>query len=135
MTTTALVHDLGRLVDLSDPPVAVTFHEQAPPELRSRPAPEPPGCCFWAKAEGQRLDTTAADHAHFSVGSYTHGLISLTDAAAGQDTAALVCSGWMTEADLANAPSVPTAPAAITYQPSTTPRTPTSSSSDSPPAP
>jgi uncharacterized protein (DUF169 family) len=117
MTTTALIQELTWLLDLDHPPVAVTFHEQEPPEqLRSRPGPEPAGCCFWEKAERQRLHTTAADHAHCSVGSYTHGLISLADAAAGQDTAALVGSGWVTEADLANAPSVGTAPAAITYE-------------------
>src|SRR5512132_2116866 len=80
MTTTALVHDLGRLLDLAQPPVGVTFHEHEPPEhLRSRPAPEPAGCCFWAQAEHHRLHTTAAD--------------------------------------LANAPTVATAPAAITYEP------------------
>jgi len=99
--------------------VAVTFHEQEPAEqLRSRPAPEPAGyCCFWAKAEHRRLHTTAADHAHCSVGSYTHGLIALAEAAAGRDTAALVDSGWVTEADLGNAPSVAATPAAITYEP------------------
>jgi uncharacterized protein (DUF169 family) len=118
MTTTALAAELTRILELDHPPVAVTFHDQEPPEgSRSRPAPEPAGCCFWAKAEHHRLHTTAADHAHCSVGSYTHGLISLSDAAAGQDTAALVASGWVTEADLARAPSVPIAPAAITYEP------------------
>jgi uncharacterized protein (DUF169 family) len=117
MTTTGLVQELARLLGISDAPVAVTLHEQAPPELRSPPAPQPAGCCFWAKAEGQRLDTTAADHAHCSVGSYTHGFITLEDAAAGEDTAALVGSGWVTEADLASAPSVASAPAAITYEP------------------
>ena len=85
---------------------------------RSRPAPEPAGCCFWAsRPSSDRLHTTAADHAHCSVGSYTHGLISLAEAAAGEDTAALVGSGWVTEADLAGAPSVAAAPAAITYEP------------------
>jgi uncharacterized protein (DUF169 family) len=118
MITTALVQEFTRLLDLEHPPVAVTFHQHEPPERsRSRPAPEPAGCCFWAKAEHQRLHTTAADHANCSVGSYTHGLISLSDAAAGQDTAALVANGWVTEADLAGVPSVGEAPAAITYEP------------------
>jgi uncharacterized protein (DUF169 family) len=118
MTTTALVHDLGRLLDLAHPPVGVTFHEHEPPEgLRSRPAPEPAGCCFWAKAEHHRLHTTAADHAHCSVGSYTHGFMTLEEAAAGQDTAALVGSGWVTEDDLDQAPAVASAPAAISYEP------------------
>jgi len=118
MTTTALGDELTRLLDLDHPPVAVTFHEQEPPEHpRTRPGPEPAGCCFWAKAEHDLLHTTAADHAHCSVGSYTHGLISLEDAAAGQDTAALVGRGWVTPADLANAPRVASRPAAITYEP------------------
>jgi uncharacterized protein (DUF169 family) len=118
MRTTALAQELTQLLDLDHPPVAVTFHEQEPAERSSRPpAPEPAGCCFWAKAEHHRLHTTAADHAHCSVGSYTHGLISLAEAAAGQDTAALLASGWVAEAHLANVPSVETAPAAITYEP------------------
>jgi uncharacterized protein (DUF169 family) len=118
MIKAALAQELTRLLGLEHPPVAVTFHEQARPEqLASQPAPEPAGCCFWAKAEQHRLHTTAADHAHCSVGSYTHGLISLAEAAAGQDTAALVTSGWVAETDLANVPSVETAPAAITYEP------------------
>lgn len=85
--------------------------------MRSRPAPEPAGCCFWAKAESERVNTTAADHAHCSVGSYTHGFIPLEEAAGGEDTAALVGSGWVTEADLASCPSIARAPAAITYEP------------------
>ena len=113
-----LAQNLVRLLDLRHPPVAVAFHEQQPAEeLRVRPTPEPAGCCFWAQAEQRRLHTTAADHAHCSVGSYTHGFISLAGAAAGEDTAALVGSGWVTESDLAGAPSVGTAPAAITYEP------------------
>jgi uncharacterized protein (DUF169 family) len=93
-------------------------HEHEPPaELHGRPAPEPAGCCFWARAESERLRTTAADHAHCSVGSYTHGFVSLEEAAPGEDTAALVGSGWVTEADLGRAPSIASAPAAITYEP------------------
>ena len=118
MPATALGEELAQLLDLDHPPVAVTFHAEEPPaELRTRPIAEPAGCCFWAQAEHRRLHTTAADHAHCSVGSYTHGLISLADAAAAPDTAALVGSGWVTEADLASAPTVATAPAAITYEP------------------
>jgi uncharacterized protein (DUF169 family) len=113
-----LGEELARLLDLDHPPVAVTFHAKGPTEeLRTRPIPEPAGCCFWAQAEHRRLHTTAVDHAHCSVGSYTHGLISLPEAAAARDTAALVGSGWVTEADLAGAPAVATAPAAITYDP------------------
>ena len=113
-----LAQELVRLLDLDHPPVAVAFHEHEPAEqLRTRPAPGPAGCCFWQQAEQRRLHTTAADHANCSVGSYTHGLISLGEAAAGEDTAALVGSGWVTAADLGSAPHVAATPAAITYEP------------------
>lgn len=118
MTTSDLVQELSRLLDLEHSPVAVTFHErELPGEPQRRPDPEPAGCCFWAKAESARVHTTAADHAHCSVGSYTHGFTSLAEAAAGEDTAALIGSGWVTSADLANAPSVAQTPAAISYEP------------------
>lgn len=114
----SLAQDLVRLLDLEHPPVAVAFHEQEPSApTGSRPQPEPAGCCFWQQAEQRHLHTTAADHAHCSVGSYTHGLISLAEAAGGDDTAALIGSGWVTEADLTRAPRVTAAPAAITYGP------------------
>jgi uncharacterized protein (DUF169 family) len=118
MTMRVLAEELRRLLGLDHPPVAVTFDERGPAtDGEGRPVGEPAGCCFWAKAERERLRTTALDHANCSVGSYTHGLISLADAAAGEDTAALVGSGWVTEADLAAAPRVRSAPTAITYEP------------------
>ena len=116
MTASAVADRLTELLGLEHPPVAVTFHEHEPSDQEgTRPGPEPAGCCFWKKAERGRLTTTPADHANCSVGSYTHGLITLADAAAGQDTAALVGSGWVTEAELAGAPRVTSRPAAITY--------------------
>lgn len=111
-----LADRLSELLALTSAPVAVTF--DAPPGPEGRPVdPQPAGCCFWSPAERQRLDTVAADHAHCSVGSYTHGLIPLERAAAGEDTAALVGSGWVAEADLVAAAALPFTPATITYQP------------------
>jgi uncharacterized protein (DUF169 family) len=118
MTMKALAQELTSLLNLDHPPVAITFHKHDPSDQhRGRIAPEPAGCCFWARAESECVHTTAADHAHCSVGSYTHGFISLAEAAGGEDTASLVGSGWVTEADLAGAPSVAHAPGAITYEP------------------
>jgi uncharacterized protein (DUF169 family) len=114
----SVLQELVRLLDLAHPPLALTFHHEEPAELRgSRPGPEPAGCCFWQEAEERRLVTTAADHAHCSVGSYTHGFVSLDQAASGEDTAALVGSGWVTEADLRNTAHVASVPAAISYEP------------------
>jgi hypothetical protein len=40
-------------------------------------------------------NTRPPDHANCSVGSYTHGLLDLEAAAARDDTAALLRSGWV----------------------------------------
>ncbi|QHE72422.1 DUF169 domain-containing protein [Rhodococcus sp. WAY2] len=108
---------LSELLGLTEAPVAVSFDESTAGNLTERVPAQPAGCCFWAPAEQQRLDTVAADHAHCSVGSYTHGLIPLEQAAAGADTAALVGSGWVGEADLMAAATLPFRPSTISYQP------------------
>jgi len=116
-TSAVLARRLSELLGLSDPPVAVSF-DAAPIVNDTEPvAAQPAGCCFWAPAQQRRLDTIAADHANCSVGSYTHGLIPLEQAAAGADTAALVGSGWVAETDLMAAAALPFRPSSITYQP------------------
>ena len=115
-TNAILAQRLTTLLGLTRPPVAVSFDAPAA-EGASPIAAQPAGCCFWGPAQEQRLDTVAADHANCSVGSYTHGLIALEQAASGADTAALVGSGWVAEADLMAAAALPFRPGSITYQP------------------
>lgn len=117
MTTADLVEHLTELLMLTHPPIAVSFHKGTP---SADPAPvviQPAGCCYWEPAEKGRLATQPSDHANCSVGSYTHGLINLEAAAAGDDTAALLNSGWVGESDLANAPHLPFRPGMISYEP------------------
>jgi uncharacterized protein (DUF169 family) len=116
-TSAGLARRLSELLGLTEPPVAVSFDAAPGAQTTGRVKPQPAGCCFWAPAQQQRLDTVAADHAHCSVGSYTHGLIPLEQAVAGDDTAALVGSGWVGEADLQAAAALPFRPSSITYQP------------------
>ena len=107
---------LTDLLDLTEAPVAITF-DATERVVDSRPSPQPAGCCFWEPAQQTRITTQAVDHAHCSVGSYTHGFIPLATAASGVDTAALVTSGWVGTADLVAAPALPFVPSSITYQP------------------
>lgn len=110
--------ELSTLLGLAHTPVAVTFSSGAVSDAENAPvARQPAGCCFWAPAESAKLQTTSADHAHCSVGSYTHGMTTLELAASGADTAALVGSGWVTGADLALAPHIPFHPTQVTYEP------------------
>lgn len=119
MDHAGLARRLVDLLGLTEPPVAMTFHTDPGVEASRPVTPQPAGCCFWEPAQQHRLDTVAADHAHCSVGSYTHGFIPLEQAASGADTAALVGSGWVSEADLTATPAIPSTPASVTYEPLT----------------
>lgn len=114
---TVFADRLSELLSLTDAPVAVNFDAPRGPDAATPAPAQPAGCCFWEPAQRRRLDTVATDHANCSVGSYTHGLIPLEQAAAGADTAALVGSGWVGEADLMAAAALPFRPSTITYQP------------------
>jgi uncharacterized protein (DUF169 family) len=117
MTATELADRLSELLMLAHPPVAVSFGKDPPSANAETVEMQPAGCCYWAPAQEGRLDTKPSDHANCSVGSYTHGLIDLEAAAAGDDTAALLGSGWVGRSDLANAPHLPFRPQIIRYEP------------------
>lgn len=57
------------------------------------------------RATTESFSTTAADHANCSVGSYTHGFLTLEEAASKDDVCAVLESGW--------AEHVPAAPDAV----------------------
>ncbi len=116
-TLAAVAQELVELLGLEHPPVAVSLSKSPVTTPDIAVAAQPAGCCFWALGETRKLQTTPHDHAHCSIGSYTHGLIGLQAAASAPDTAALVGSGWVTATDLTGAPSLPFAPASITYGP------------------
>jgi uncharacterized protein (DUF169 family) len=116
-SASVFAHQLSELLDLAHPPVAVTFDEEPATGDTEPIPPQPSGCCFWAPAEHRRFDTQPSDHANCSIGSYIHGLIDLNDAATGDDTAALVGSGWIGEKDLHAAPHLPMRSASIRYEP------------------
>ena len=105
-------------------PIGIVFvrdgDASAPPPIGARgPAPNesgrsgavPAGCVFWMKATDHAFSTSAADHADCSVGSYTHGFLTLDEAAARDDVAAVLESGWVDAAAVAALPHVPERPA------------------------
>jgi len=120
---------LRSCLHLAAPPIAIAFHTAPPADVDAfddpMPAPAadvrtgrvPAGCVFWTHATERGFATVATDHANCSVGSYTHGFVELPVAAAGADTAALLGTGWVTEADLVGAPHLPFAPSSIRYEP------------------
>jgi uncharacterized protein (DUF169 family) len=115
--TSELANCLTELLMLAHPPVAVSFRNGKQAADAKPAVVQAAGCCYWALAQEERLDTQPLDHANCSVGSYTHGLIELEAAAAADDTATLLSSGWVAESDLANAPHLQFRPQVIRYEP------------------
>jgi uncharacterized protein (DUF169 family) len=67
---------LRDLLDLKNPPVAVSFRRSAPPQLRRIGSSGPAGCLYWKlAAEGNVFYTEAADHYNCTIGAYTHGVV------------------------------------------------------------
>lgn len=121
--------DLTSILHLTEPPIGITFSDEAPPGVPAfdDPMPEPTpdgrtgrvpaGCVFWMKAIDRTFVTAPEDHGNCSVGSLTHGFMGLEEAAGRADVHALVASGWVTEDVLSQIPTVSTRPGFITYGP------------------
>jgi uncharacterized protein (DUF169 family) len=67
---------LTKLLQLSSPPVAITFVDKAPEGVPHVTALEPAGCGYWRRAaEGEVFFTTADDHKSCPVGAHTHNVL------------------------------------------------------------
>ena len=112
------------------PPVAISFHApgETPPAPRVEPRyPEPnehgrtgqapAGCVFWIRGASDTFATVAADHANCSVGSFTHGFITLEEAAAKDDVGAVLAAGWVDRAAVTSLPHVADRPGSVVYGP------------------
>ncbi len=122
-----------RLVAVLKPfaaPVAISFHASSEPLSAARvepryPAPNehgrtgqvPAGCVFWMHGAEGTFATAAADHANCSVGSYTHGFLTLEEAATRDDVAAVLEAGWVDQAAVMSLPHVVEKPEAVVYGP------------------
>ncbi|MGZ6910914.1 MAG: DUF169 domain-containing protein [Acidimicrobiia bacterium] len=120
---------LGAALALGTPPIAITFSATAPEGVApvDRPMPDPladgrtgrvpAGCVFWNHATESTFSTVKADHGNCSVGSLTHGFVTLEEVAGNGDVAALLETGWVTMDVVPRIPVVATAPGAVTYGP------------------
>ena len=111
-------------------PIAISFvapGDEAPAPRRDLDYPEPnehgrtgqvpAGCVFWMHADSQTFATNAADHANCSVGSYTHGFLTLEEAASKDDVGAVLEAGWVDEAAVTSLPHVAARPEQVVYGP------------------
>ena len=124
-----LAGDLSALLKLQSPPLAITFSNEAPPDVprfdAAMPEPTadgrtgrvPAGCVFWIEAANKTFTTAPEDHGNCSVGSLTHGLKTLEEVAGNSDVAALLESGWVTMDVVPQIPTVSKRPNFIIYGP------------------
>jgi len=72
---------------------------------------------FWNHATASTFSTVKADHGNCSVGSLTHGFVTLDEVAGNGDVAALLDTGWVTMDVVPQIPVVTETPGAVTYGP------------------
>jgi len=128
-TPQPLAQQLQSLLGLAHAPIAITFCHSMPngiPELDNdypsatadgRTGAVPAGCVFWVKASESTFLTKPADHGNCSVGSLTHGLISLSEAAERADVEAICEADWVNPEIFPHIPTVKKKPQAIVYGP------------------
>jgi uncharacterized protein (DUF169 family) len=103
-----LATDLVAMLRLDVPPVALSFVDQPPDDVRGYPAPmtdptpdgrsgrAPASCVFWMEAADGSFSTVAADHGNCSVGRWVHGFATPDDIIDKHDVRTLLDTGWVT---------------------------------------
>ncbi|MGA3354405.1 MAG: DUF169 domain-containing protein [Acidimicrobiales bacterium] len=124
-----LADALTASLELTTPPIAITFTPDIPEGVAAYQGPKPPpahdgrtgpvpaGCVFWTKAIDRTFSTVASDHANCSVGTLVHGFAGLDEVAGNSDVAALLDSGWVTTEQVPQIPIVHERPESVTYGP------------------
>lgn len=124
-----LSDELITALSLGAPPIAITFGSATPsgvaPFDDPMPAPlpdgrtgrVPAGCVFWIRGAERTFSTVAEDHANCSVGSMTHGFVTLDEVAGKSDVATLLETGWVTPDVVPRIPVVQERPGVVTYGP------------------
>jgi uncharacterized protein (DUF169 family) len=71
--------ELKDLLDLENPPVAVSFMDTPPSGVRKNTEVVPSGCVFWIRGFKDTFYTDRKDHANCNIGSFTHGYLAPQD--------------------------------------------------------
>lgn len=61
-------------LDLQQAPVAISFTNSIPANVKAHARPVPAGCKFWQEGAADAFVTSAADHGLCAIGVYTHNL-------------------------------------------------------------
>lgn len=73
-----LADDLMHFLDLSLPPIAISFSDRIPSGVNSFDGVVPAGCVFWQEAATRTFVTSAKDHELCAIGVHTHHISEAT---------------------------------------------------------
>ena len=111
---------IGETVKLARRPVAVSFLQTTPSNVKKFEGSEPSGCSFWRlAAEGRTFYTVPENHFNCAVGAYTHN-ITLTperEKETEQTLKFMFDLGYVKPEEVPQIPRLPNAPVAIVYAP------------------
>jgi len=125
----AMADSLQSILNLAQPPIGISFLDHVPdnpPAYESsyptatddgRTGAVSAGCVFWMKAADQAFSTVPSDHGNCSVGSLTHGLIELGEAATKADVQAICDAKWVDPEIFPHIPTMNERPKSIVYEP------------------
>ena len=117
---TLLEGTLNTELGLTRRPVAISFHDSAPPGVDKFSGTVPSGCSFWRLAgEGRRFYTVPSDHFNCPIGSHTHS-IALPNERQKElgDTLSFMSDiGYIRMEEVGKIPTLPKQPNVIAYAP------------------
>jgi uncharacterized protein (DUF169 family) len=115
-----LEEKIGSAVKLSRRPVAVSFLDAAPANVKRFDGTEPSGCSFWRlAANGAVFYTVPENHFNCAVGAYTHNItLSPEREKETEQTLKMMFDlGYVRPEEVPQIPRLAKAPAAIVYAP------------------
>jgi uncharacterized protein (DUF169 family) len=115
-----LENKIGATVKLARRPVAVSFLEAAPADVKKFEGTEPSGCSFWRlAASGRVFYTVPENHFNCAVGAYTHNIaLSPEREKETEQTLKMMFDlGYVKPEEVPQIPRLSKAPAAIVYAP------------------
>lgn len=65
-------NQIGNALELSSPPVAISFHDVSPKNVPSFKQTVPAGCAFWEEGSRRLFVTSTQDHELCAIGVHTH---------------------------------------------------------------
>jgi len=111
--------ELNELLNLENPPVAISFVETPPQGARKNEESVSAGCVFWIRGFKDTFYTDQRDHANCNIGSFTHGFLPPEKVSLDTciDMALFERTGYFPVSEFGGVPRMSEAPNFVAYGP------------------